>query len=137
MDEKRLSLPSVATSETLRVRSRYGVGVDKTSGFRSPGISCPLPGRLERVDLIQKGRPVLFTTTYGLYICTLNAPPESGKRLANRQHVNSSIEELSIHVVQLQLQLTAFLVPDLKAVFYLEVGMAIGIDDSIIAGLVD
>jgi hypothetical protein len=44
---------------------------------------------------------------------------------------------LGLHVVQLRLQLAALLVPDLKPGFYLEVGMAVGIDDSKIAGLVD
>jgi len=86
---------------------------------------------------MRKGSPVLFTTTYGLYICTLKAPPESGKRLSNHQCKDRSRKNLRLHVVQLQLQLAALLVPDLKLVFHLEVGMAIGVDDSKIAGLVD
>jgi len=86
---------------------------------------------------MRKGSPVLFTTTYGLYICTLNAPPESGKRLSNCQCMDRSKENSRLHVVQPQLQLAALLIPDLKPAFYIEVGMAIGVDDSEIAGLVD
>jgi hypothetical protein len=86
---------------------------------------------------MRKGSPVLFTTTYGLYICTLKAPPESGKRLSNDQCMDRSKGILGLHVVQLRLQLAALLVPDLKPGFYLEVGMTVGIDDSKITGLVD
>jgi len=42
-----------------------------------------------------------------------------------------------LHIVQLQPQFSALLVTDLEQVFYLEVGMAVGIYDSKIARLID
>lgn len=51
--------------------------------------------------------------------------------------MDGSGKKSTVHVVQLELQLATFLVPDLKPIFYLEVGVAIGIDDSKIAGLVN
>jgi hypothetical protein len=51
--------------------------------------------------------------------------------------MDESREKSKLHVVQLQLQFATLLVPNLEQIFYLEVGMTIGIDDSEIARLVD
>jgi len=67
---------------TIVVKSQYGRPESHSPPLVSPATSCELV-RVDLTDLIEKGSPVLLTRTYGEYICTLKAPPDSGWRLQN------------------------------------------------------